>query len=350
MHNRALEKCNRYTKVWRFHMLYKYHFNNLSFFCFYFFFSFKPFLLLFPLHTMSRFPENVIVVPLENKVLLPSVILRLVIRGKQANDLTRSYFRQASSTATHKVDVYVACIPLQPNFNANKTTGTASMEDDHAVSQAPQVPLPSQVENQTLDDDSLTSDINRHQLLEYGCLARIIRVQRSGTNLFGVFVEGITRFKVNQFYQNTPSMIPYPSCWMANVTYLTDDTRVIKELSMEEKQIVVKFKELSQIFVSKMRELQLPETLLAQLSKVVNTTPVSSLADLLVSLIETTFEERLFMLATPLLKDRLTLASEWMTRQLHVLQISDTLGSGIDGKLSKRQREFYLRQQVYINV
>ncbi|KAG2207916.1 hypothetical protein INT47_010900, partial [Mucor saturninus] len=293
------------------------------------------------------FPENVIVVPLENKVLLPSVILRLMIRGKQANDLTRSYFRQASSTTTNKVDVYVACIPLQPNFNTKNQTETALVEGDHAVSQAPQVPLPShRVENQTLNDDGLTSEVNRHQLLEYGCLARIIRVQRSGANLFGVFVEGITRFKVNHFYQNTPSMIPYPSCWMVNATYVTDDVRIMKELSLEEKQTVAKFKELSQIFVSKMRELQLPETLLAQLSKVVNTTPVSSLADLLVALIETTFEERLFMLATPLLKDRLTLASEWMTRQLHVLQISDTLGSGIDGKLSQRQREFYLRQQL----
>lgn len=294
---------------------------------------------------MNNFPENVIIVPLENKVLLPSVILRLMIRGKEANELTRTYFRQASST--NKVDVYVACIPLRPNFSTIKPTGPLLVEDDHAVSQAPQVPLPShQVEKKVPHDDALTSEVNRHQLLEYGCLARIIRVQRSGTNLFGVFVEGITRFKVTRVFQNTPSMTPYPSFWMANIAYLTDDTRIMKELSLEEKQTAVKFKELSQIFVAKMRELQLPETLLSQLGKVVNTTPVSSLADLLVALIETTFEERLFMLATPLLKDRLTLASEWMTRQLHVLQISDTLGSGIDGKLSKRQREFYLRQQV----
>lgn len=299
---------------------------------------------------MNNFPENVIIVPLENKVLLPSVILRLTIRGKQANDLTKSYFRQVSSKTTNKMDVYVACIPLQPDFNTTKSVIPLIVEGDHAISQAPQVPIPSQQVEKKNCDDGLTSEVNRHQLLEYGCLARIIRVQRSGTNLFGIFVEGITRFKVNKFHQNTPSMTPYPSCWMVNVAYVTDDIRVMKELSVQEKQTVAKFKELSQIFVTKMRELQLPETLLAQLSKVVNTTPVSSLADLLVALIETTFEERLFMLATPLLKDRLVMASEWMTRQLHVLQISDTLGSGIDGKLSKRQREFYLRQQVHTHI
>ncbi|SAM06196.1 hypothetical protein [Absidia glauca] len=35
-----------------------------------------------------------------------------------------------------------------------------------------------------------------------------------------------------------------------------------------------------------------------------------------------------------------------MTRQLHVLKISEQIHSSIEGKLSKKQREFYLRQQM----
>lgn len=312
-----------------------------------------------------NYPENVIVLPLEGKVLLPSVVLRLMIHGKQANELTKSYFRQLTASQANKspiVDIYVACIPLRPNFVNNKKPRSllikSSSDNDEIVSQAPKVPCPPsmqqedvaniKVQKQQNDSDGLVSNVNRHRLLEFGCLARIVRVQRSGANLFGVFLEGVARFKVKNFYQNTPSMTPYPGCWMANVDYMQDDNRMIKELSTGEKENIATFKELSQVFVVKMRELQLPETLLQQLSKVVNTTPVSLLADLLVALIETTFEERLVMLSTPLLEDRVQLASEWMTRQLHVLQISDTLGSGIDGKLSKRQREFYLRQQVCV--
>lgn len=311
---------------------------------------------------MNNHPENMIVIPLEGKVLLPSVVLRLMIRGKQANELTKMYFRQVSaSQATKKpmVDIYVACIPLHPQFNSNKKSslllqGGGQQENDQIVSQAPQVPCPPPSTNtgekkdgqQDDASEGLVCKMDRHRLLQVGCLARIIRVQRSGANLFGIFVEGVTRFKVNHFYQNTPSMSPYPGCWMVNASYVEDDVRIIKELSAKERENIIAFKELSQIFVTKMRELQLPETLLQQLSKVVNTTPVSLLADLLVALIETTFEERLIMLSTPLLSERIRLASEWMTRQLHVLQISDTLGSGIDGKLGKRQREFYLRQQV----
>ncbi|KAK4517668.1 Histone H4 [Mucor velutinosus] len=248
----------------------------------------------------NSYPEKLIVVPLESKVLLPSVILRLLIRGKQATDLTKSYFRSAN-TKSH--DIYIACIPMKPcHVNAEETAVMSS--------QASQVPIPQQ------DESGL----------------------RSGTNLFGVFVEGVSRFRVHQYTQNTPSMA-FPGCWMAHVNYFPKPVDVSDGNALQ-------FKELSQIFVLRMKELQLPDTLLAQLTKVVNTMPPSALADLLVCLIETTFDERLLMLSTVSLDDRLQKACEFLTRQLHVLHISDNLGAGIDGKLSKKQREFYLRQQL----
>jgi ATP-dependent Lon protease len=292
---------------------------------------------------MNAYPEKVIVVPLENKVLLPCVILRLLIRGKQASELAKSYFRQQvnASNKRPRNDIYVACVPLKPNFESRPQVQS---ESDSVGSQAPQVPLPIDIlpHNQDKGDATggLVSMRDRHRLMDYGCLARIIRVQRSGESLFGVFVEGVARLKVTKFSQNTPSMA-FPGCWVAHAHYDIDNDRYLAD-----KAVIVRFKELSQIFVTKMRELQLPDTLLKQLAKVVDTMPASSLADLLVSLIETTFEERLLMLSTVQLEDRLRKASEYMTRQLHVLQIQDSFGSGIDGTLSKRQREFYLRQQV----
>lgn len=291
------------------------------------FFFLKFFFFFFSSQSIMNnpYPEKLIVVPLESKVLLPSVILRLLIRGKQATDLTKSYFRSAN-TKSH--DIYIACIPMKPcHVNAEETAVMGS--------QAPQVPIPQQ------DEAGLVSARDRHRLMDYGCLARIIRVQRSGTNLFGVFVEGVSRFKVHQYTQNTPSMA-FPGCWVAHVNYFPKPVDVSNDNALQ-------FKELSQIFVAKMKELQLPDTLLAQLTKVVDTMPPSALADLLVCLIETTFDERLLMLSTVSLEDRLQKACEFLTRQLHVLHISDNLGAGIDGKLSKKQREFYLRQQVNVS-
>jgi ATP-dependent Lon protease len=185
---------------------------------------------------------------------------------------------------------------------------------------------------------------DRPRLLEYGCLARIVRVQRSGVNLFGVFVEGVARFKVNAYsVRNDDASKPFHGCLFANVKYYSE-----MATSIDCDNEVLQFKQLCRHFVTRMRELQLPETLLQQLTKIVETSAVTQLADLLVSLIETTFEERLLMLKTDTLKARLEKASSWITRQIQVLQISDSFGPSVDGKLSRKQREFYLRQQVKI--
>ncbi|CAO3632062.1 unnamed protein product [Cunninghamella blakesleeana] len=95
-----------------------------------------------------------------------------------------------------------------------------------------------------------------------------------------------------------------------------------------------------------MRELNLPDTLTTQLSKLIDNVSPLTLSDLLISVIETTLDEKLYMLSTINVKDRLVKASEWLTRQLHVLKISEQIHSSIEGKLSKKQREFYLRQQL----
>lgn len=267
-----------------------------------------------------KYPDKLIVVPLEAQVLLPSVVVRLLIRGKQATELTKDYFQ---SPPRHATDIYIACIPLKPpqkhSHSKNETAG--------ASSQAPQVPIPSTTQQPTEKYTGLVSIRDRSRLLNYGCLARIIRVQKSGTNLFNVYVEGLARFKVVSYSQNTPSM-SFANCWMTHVEYIIDNI-------LEYPAVEIEFKALCQQFVVKLQELQVPETLLNKLEKRVNTLHVSSLADILVSLIETSFDEKFDMLSTPLLQDRLALAVKLLRQQLKE-------------KMDKRQREFYLRQQASI--
>ncbi|KAI8369773.1 ATP-dependent protease La [Blakeslea trispora] len=277
------------------------------------------------------YPDKLIIVPLENKILLPSVVLRLLIHGKQAVELTKLYFRQQNKTI--RQDIYVACIPLRPK---QPTKSTYNTKEEAPSTQAPQVPMTPSVISKPMPH-ALVSLEDTHRLLPYGCLARIVRVQRSGTDLFGVYVEGVQRFKVDGVTQNTPTM-PFPGYWTVHATYPTKEAGV----STTEVQL----KELSQVFVTKMKGLSLPESLLNPLSKAIQTMQVSRLADLLVCLIETTFEERWEMLSNFDLNQRLEKACLYLTRQLHVLQISDNLGLGVDGRLSRRQREFYLRQQL----
>ncbi|ORZ16891.1 ATP-dependent protease La [Absidia repens] len=293
-------------------------------------------------------PESLVVVPLGNKVLLPSVVLKLTMKGKDASNLTRKHFRLSEQRKA----AYVVVVPL------NKPTNLPTNEDDSASSGDKKSALTdgtaTKSETATLkqsssssssssvaDDQLLLQPHERDLLYDYGCVARILRVQRSGLGVFSVFVEGVSRCKIDRLLP--PGSEGLTSATMAKVTYLEVPS---KQQLDDAKNELIAFRALSKEFLTKMRQLQLPDSLISQLSKLIDNVSPLTLADLMVSVIETSFDEKLLMLSTTQVKERLAKASEWMTRQLHVLKISEQIHSSIEGKLSKKQREFYLRQQL----
>ena len=64
---------------------------------------------------------------------------------------------------------------------------------------------------------------------------------------------------------------------------------------------------------------------------ILNTTPVRQLADTLVSVIDTTFEEKVSSLNAVALEDRLKLAMFYIQRQLTLLRMSSSLTDFLDG-------------------
>ncbi|KAF9300738.1 hypothetical protein BGZ74_007553 [Mortierella antarctica] len=64
------------------------------------------------------------------------------------------------------------------------------------------------------------------------------------------------------------------------------------------------------------------------------------------STIESTYDEKITILEATDLKERIVKAIELLTRQIHVLKISQKVHDNVEGKLNKKQREFYLRQQM----
>ncbi|KAG1592984.1 hypothetical protein G6F48_002296 [Rhizopus delemar] len=243
-------------------------------------------------------PDNLLVIPLENKVLLPSVVLKISMRGKDAVTLTRKHLRSSEQ----RKPTYLACIPLTS-------------------------------EKSSTNEDVFIRPEDKDQLFGYGCAARILRIQRAGLGAFTMFVEGVSRFKIRDFQKKEDTLY-------AEVNYIDYEEVSDKDDDM------IRFKALVREFLLKMKELRMPENLIQQLTKLLDSVPPPVLADLLVTVIETSFDEKLTMLATEDVKKRLEKASEWMTRQLHVLKISEQVHSSVENKLSKKQREFYLRQQL----
>ncbi|KAI9592241.1 Lon protease C-terminal proteolytic domain-containing protein [Syncephalis fuscata] len=67
---------------------------------------------------------------------------------------------------------------------------------------------------------------------------------------------------------------------------------------------------------------------------------------MLAGTVDASREDRLRVLSAVVLEERLTLVTELLTRQIHALSISQKIHSTVEGNLSKKQREFYLRQQL----
>ncbi|OBZ89329.1 Lon protease 2, peroxisomal [Choanephora cucurbitarum] len=265
---------------------------------------------------MPSLSEKLIVIPLENKVLLPSVVLKVNMNGKDAIALTRKHLR---FTEQRKPTI-VACIPLigeKPNQDKDDDESSNTSKES--------------------EERGFVQPQDRNRLFEYGCAARIIRVQRSGLGAFTMFVEGLSRFKVEDYYTDEGSTL------YARVKYFPKE---LEEDTENDKDEMIRFKALVREFLTKMKDLRMPDNLIQQLTKLIDSVSPPVLADLLVSVIETSFDEKLTMLSTTSLKERVEKASEYMTRQLHVLKISEQVHSSIEGKLSKKQREFYLRQQL----
>lgn len=249
--------------------------------------------------------ENLIVIPLENKVLLPSVVLKVNMRGRDAVALTRKHLRSNEQ----RKPTYVACIPLTGESNI-----TPENEKESQQLENPNDPKNNTTNNNNsitaLKDEGFIKPEDKHRLFNYGCTARIIRVQRSGLGAFTMFVEGVSRFKVDRFTTQEGSTLH------VKVKYM-DDEEQGKDLEAASDEII-RFKALVREFLTKMKDLRMPENLIQQLTKLIDSVSPPVLADLLVSVIETSFDEKLTMLSTSNLKERVEKASEWMTRQLHV--------------------------------
>lgn len=110
--------------------------------------------------------------------------------------------------------------------------------------------------------------------------------------------------------------------------------------------VILNLRQSANEFVTSLSQLQFSSTVLNQLRDMLGNTPTQLLPDLLASMMDTSFEEKLSLLETFDLKQRCVKVVELLKRQIQVLTISQQLQNTIDTKLGKRQREILLREQL----
>ncbi|KAG0035054.1 hypothetical protein BGZ81_001113 [Podila clonocystis] len=309
-------------------------------------------------------PRTVPVLPLHDKVLLPGVVTRLQISRRDSIPLFEKILRTFDSKELSKCIVGVFPVRPPPTTLAitekgedpsnNTTTNTTSStggktkrSSDHSHHGELIIPTPGPIypaPSSNVGDGALNRSssgqgaLNPAHIHSTGCAARLVRLERA-VGGFTVVLEGIVRLRLNKF----TSQSPY---FEADVTPMPD--RAVDKNDQELQDQIVALRSTSKEFVSLLQTLKLPAPVLTQLQKFLENVGVipGQVVDLLMSTIESTYDEKITILEATDLKERIAKSIELLTRQIHVLKISQKVHDNVEGKLNKKQREFYLRQQM----
>ncbi|KAF9322686.1 hypothetical protein BG006_002138 [Podila minutissima] len=307
-------------------------------------------------------PRTVPVLPLHDKVLLPGVVTRLQISRRDSIPLFEKILRTFDSKELSKCIVGVFPVRLSPTTLAitekgedpsnnsttnNSTGGKNKRSSDHSHHGELIIPTPGPIyptpssnagDGAFARSSSGQGALNPAHINSMGCAARLVRLERA-VGGFTVVLEGIVRLRLNKF----TSQSPY---FEADVTPMPD--RAVDKNDQELQDQIVALRSTSKEFVSLLQTLKLPAPVLTQLQKFLENVGVipGQVVDLLMSTIESTYDEKITILEATNLKERIVKAIELLTRQIHVLKISQKVHDNVEGKLNKKQREFYLRQQM----
>jgi ATP-dependent Lon protease len=283
--------------------------------------------------TIQHVPDTLAILPLDSKILLPSVVMKFVISTAGAAYLSRILKGIQKEGAGPYVGVVPGCKA------ANDKTMKANMYVDFDIDGSSETVI--KTDGFTIKSKNENGPSSEVNLYHFGCAARILSLEKSvnSKNLI-LSLQGICRFRIDKILDSE-------SILRAQVTHYPEPPAMnYPKGDQELTDTLLEFQSLSKEFINKMKDLKIPGTLISQISKDMAKSPPSQLANMLASAIETTFDEKMEMLETTDLKIRLKRVNEWMTRQLHVLKITQQIQSNVDGKLDKKRREFYLRQQV----
>ncbi|MGA8281711.1 MAG: LON peptidase substrate-binding domain-containing protein, partial [Desulfobacterales bacterium] len=167
-------------------------------------------------------------------------------------------------------------------------------------------------------------------LASMGTSALILKMAKTRDNKAQLLVQGLKRFKTQSFVHGKP--------------YLQAKVKHIEEAEEKDQEIEAMMNNLVGLF-ARIVELApgLPQEMvqMAQSIKAAGT-----LADMIISTINSSIEEKQRILETTNVRERLKDASRITNRQLEIIELGNKIQQQVKGDMDKRQREFYLREQL----
>ncbi len=178
-----------------------------------------------------------------------------------------------------------------------------------------------------------TSEDNVHSqddLNTVGTSALILKMAKTEDNKLQLLAQGLGRFKVKKYVQKKP--------------YLRASVEHIKEKDLKDKEIEALMSNIIGQF-TRIAELSpgLPQEIVVMARSIKEP---GILADMIASTINSSLEEKQNVLKIFNTKKRLKEVTRLVNHQLEILELGNKIQSQVKGDMDKRQREYYLREQL----
>jgi ATP-dependent Lon protease len=167
-------------------------------------------------------------------------------------------------------------------------------------------------------------------LANVGCSALILKMAKSETNKAQMLVQGLSRFKIEKFVKGKTYL-------EAQVAHFDDIENETDETHALMANIVKQFGRIVELSPG------LPEEI-GQMAGSIK--EAGTLADMIASTINSSSEEKQKVLEIRDSNQRLKQVTKLVNHQLSILELGNKIQSQVKGDMDKRQREYYLRQQL----
>jgi ATP-dependent Lon protease len=231
----------------------------------------------------EKIPETLPILPLFDAALFPKMVLPLVVMQPESIQLV-----DEAMSKDRLIGLVVAKKPVEENVNAKDNLNTV------------------------------------------GTVALILKMAKTEDNKLQLLAQGLGRFEVKKYVQEKP--------------YLKASVKHIKDIETKDKEIDALMSNMIGQF-SRVAELSpgLPLEIVAMAKSIQEP---GILADMISSTINTSLEEKQRILEIYDIKKRLKEVTRFLNYQLEILELGSKIQSQVKGDMDKRQREYFLREQL----
>jgi ATP-dependent Lon protease len=182
------------------------------------------------------------------------------------------------------------------------------------------------VAKQPIQESTYTKD----DLNAIGTSALILKMAKTEDNRLQLLAQGLERFRVKEYIGGKPYL-------QATVEYIKDAEKKDKETEALMSNMVSQFTRFAELSPG------LPQEIVAMAKSI---REPGILADMVTSTINSSLEEKQSILEIFNVKKRLKEVTRLVNYQLEILELGNKIQSQVKGDMDKRQREYYLREQL----